>query len=326
MEFEDVFEAIRSFDPGNPLLNLKDKKNTPGRLIRNLEFNLIHMPNGLFSAFPKNMLLEYYRGENDDYDVNFPCVPSVYRRTENIELEEIVSQIKIFDLEAVLSDFPQIQDAKSQKINIDYESIAQHYSMKTDLLDLTTDIAVAAFFATHTYNMTTDSFEIKTEGKGCLRAFFNYDFGNVNGPFRLIGLQPFKRPGYQCAFGIKLKNGEDFANYSEKVLFKQNAFWNEKIHSLFVNGNTNTLFPREEVEDVIKTISQSKKLTKSSVEKYCTKYEKNEEETIKLLEENGYILTESDFFRLSNQSISDLVEKYDGNLFGIAIVKARLAF
>jgi hypothetical protein len=126
MEFEDVFEAIRSFDPGNPLLNLKDKKNTQGRLIRNLEFNLIHMPNGLFSAFPKNMLLEYYRGENDDYDVNFPCVPSVYRRTENIELEEIVSQIKIFDLEAVLSDFPQIQDAKSQKINIDYESIAQH--------------------------------------------------------------------------------------------------------------------------------------------------------------------------------------------------------
>ena len=35
-EVEDVFEAIRSFDPGNPLLNLKDKKNIQGRLIRDL--------------------------------------------------------------------------------------------------------------------------------------------------------------------------------------------------------------------------------------------------------------------------------------------------
>ena len=37
--------------------------------------------NGKIGAFPQNMLFDFFRGENDDYDTKYPCVPSIYRST-----------------------------------------------------------------------------------------------------------------------------------------------------------------------------------------------------------------------------------------------------
>lgn len=47
--------------------------------------------------------------------------------------------------------------------------MAQHYEMRTDLLDLTSDIMVAAFFATNKYESKDETYRPIKEGIGCLR-------------------------------------------------------------------------------------------------------------------------------------------------------------
>jgi hypothetical protein len=73
--YEDIFEAIRELEEGSPVINLKDKEF--GYLQRNLSFNIMEMPDGTIGAFPSNMFIQYYRGENEDFDEQYPCIPSI---------------------------------------------------------------------------------------------------------------------------------------------------------------------------------------------------------------------------------------------------------
>lgn len=75
--YEDIFEAIRKLEAGSPVINLKDKEF--GYLQRNLHFNIMELPDGTIGAFPQNMFIRYFRGENKDYDELYPCVPSMFR-------------------------------------------------------------------------------------------------------------------------------------------------------------------------------------------------------------------------------------------------------
>ena len=273
--FDDVFEAMRRLEKSNPLLNLKDREEK-GSLQRNLRFNLMEMPDGTIGAFPQNMMLRFYRGEHDDFDAKYPCVPSIYRATKSEEKNPdksrikdviLIDNLKITEFELVAREFPQVKYAIQDGCNVDFMALAQHYELNTNLLDMSCDIAVAAFFATHTYDPIHEEYHIKTAGIGCLRVYMaDYICSKADlDIFRLIGLQPFQRPGVQCAFALRMNKGENFSEFSGKALFRQNPKWNRKIHEAFYQNGKNILTPPEDIKEAAASIKKANWVSRMAV-------------------------------------------------------------
>lgn len=274
--FDDVFEAIRRLERSHPILGLKDKVS--GYAIKDNEsFNIMELPDGTIGAFPRNFNFRFYRGENDNFDVKYPCVPKIYRIRNsgaidlvgNTQSETIlIDKLRIAEFALVAKQFPQVRYAIDDYCNVDFKALAQHYDLKTDLLDMSSDIAVAAFFATHTYDEKI-GYRIRDNGIGCLRVYIHMitsDDFNIEKKFRLIGLQPFQRPGIQCAFALKLNKGEDFSTLSGKALFRQSEKWNSKLRNAFYKRGLNILFPKEDINDAAELIRNSNKLSKKAIQ------------------------------------------------------------
>lgn len=102
---------------------------------------------------------------------------------------------------------------------VDYEGLGQHYGLKTAMLDFTSDIDVALFFAMCPYNPQTDSYESFTteNNTGVIfsispiqMAMFGSTITNLfSHKIEVIGLQPFERPALQRGFALKMSEGED---------------------------------------------------------------------------------------------------------------------
>ena len=156
--FDDVFEAMRCLEKSNPILNLKNKAR--GYIKRSLRFNLMELHDGTIGAFPPNMMFKFYRGESEDFDLKYACIPSIYRINKSEEDLPgnrnddfiLIDNLKIIEFESVIKTFPQVKYAIKDYCNVDFRALAQHYELNTDILDMSSDIAVAAFFATHAYN------------------------------------------------------------------------------------------------------------------------------------------------------------------------------
>ena len=59
------------------------------------------------------------------------------------------------------------------RFKINYEGLSQHYYNKTPLLDLTSSMEVAKFFAVTTFNMEKDRYEVYNGDK--LGVLYYYD-------------------------------------------------------------------------------------------------------------------------------------------------------
>lgn len=332
--YEDIFEAIRKLEEGSPVINLKDKEF--GYLKRNLYFNLMKMPDGTIGAFPPNMFIRYFRGENKDYDELYPCVPSIFRTKKLEDIGDdgyrkrefiLIDELKLIEFELILEQFPQVKYTIKDYCNVDFRALAQHYELNSNLIDVTSDIATAAFFATHYYDSEKNEYRIKEDGIGCLRVYSNIMIEyKEDQPFRMIGLQPFQRPGLQCAFAVKMSRGENFANFSHKLLFKQSSKWNQKLHDTFYPNGKNILFPDEEIADVAKIVKESTVVSKLAIERYCVINEVSEDQVIQLLNDKDYTVVEHLNYKLSRQQRKKLERQFEGKPYGDVQLRSRLTY
>lgn len=187
-------------------------------------FEQVKFPNGKFYLIPiKRDYGRLYRGEQKEYPSSKPTL----FREEMSELDLIISMIKLYEFEQMLNQHPVVNILKNQhNFFIDTYGLAQHYGFKTDLMDFSSDPMVAGFFATCHYNAATKQYEpydLNVKRKGVLyillSTFFNSLKSNSGFPIRWgdqinpIGLQPFKRPGLQKAFSLKLSENHDLRNH-----------------------------------------------------------------------------------------------------------------
>ena len=127
----------------------------------------------------------FYRGQNTYYE---NCLASIDR---NLKTEDLFAErVKATALERLFGSnpavFPYIKgqscplpDGKEVKLSyhIDYPALAQHYCVKTNLLDLTTDKMIAAFFACSGYNWMEDEYHaFNKDGHG---VFYVYRDANI---------------------------------------------------------------------------------------------------------------------------------------------------
>lgn len=174
------------------------------------QFEVIEMGDGELCAVPMPMF-PLFRGQCRYFDV---CKPTLYRSnlTQEASFER---EMQLADFKYILNEHPEIKDRIKVGIKINYEGLAQHYGIPTDILDFTNSPLVAAFFATTTYDAETNTYKpiIHTISRGVI---YVTQFGGVIESMipdmsctMPIGMEALHRPGEQRAYGRKMKPEED---------------------------------------------------------------------------------------------------------------------
>lgn len=280
--YDNIFEAVRAIDPNHALLN---HEGVIGGMVRHQQFTCLDMGDGRVGAFPLELSPMYYRGESGLYDT---CYSNLQRIAD--EEERLIWQLKTLDFILLLKRHPRIQSGLEQNEYIEFQALAQHYGFPTNMLDLTNDLVVAAYFATHEVNAVTGEFQVKTEGIGQIR--YSCEFFMPQGRLVPVGLQPLARPGQQSAFGIFLGEKEDYAAGSASVRFRQSPQENQKLHQS-VLGGPQMFFPEEPVTGLADRIKTANVVTREAVEAYCSESGHRAAKLEEFLEKKGIYIVDA---------------------------------
>lgn len=82
--------------------------------------------------------------------------------------------MRIVEFELMLKQYPSVQFFEQERFEVDYVGLAQHYGLNTSVLDLTSDINTALFFAMCDYNRVEDCYHPKHEDKAYIGYVYAY--------------------------------------------------------------------------------------------------------------------------------------------------------
>ncbi len=170
-----------------------------------------------------------YRGQNEEY---VPSCPSLYRG-EPDTAQIFLERMRLVLFKRMLDSHPVVNGFfRRHHFVIDVEGLAQHYGLKTEVMDLTSDLNVALFFATCKYDRATDSYSYFDDCKDHEAVLYLFDpifdnepspagvFGNyMRGNIHPIGLQAFPRPGVQAGYALHLSKGQSIKGWMYRFTF-----------------------------------------------------------------------------------------------------------
>lgn len=216
-----------------------------------------------------------FRGQSGFYD---PSTPSLLRKkkgrfvVENIFYEEFMLALKDHPLIRLFWDGIELCGHR-YFFEVTYYGLAQHYGFKTRVMDLTSDLDVAKFFAVTDYNEKTDTYSPVID-ESRYGVFYYWD--NVRDPLAFqplfggnlssIGLQVFPRSGRQKGFLFSMYRGQNFNNipFIKYKLFRHDAAISKQIYKKARRGKL--YFPEDELSSLAQRIRCSKIL---SGEAFC---------------------------------------------------------
>lgn len=181
-----------------------------------------------------------FRGQNQEY---IPCFPSLFRVSPRpLSIAEIFAwRMRLMVFKSMLDSHPLVSSFfKRHNFRLDYEGLAQHYGLSTSVLDLTSNLDIALFFAMCWYDRDNDCYHAFDDGlvhEGILYVFCPI-LANEPTPCRIkeymstnitpIGLQPFLRPAKQKGYALHIREGK-----STKCWAYRFKFTNEDSLSIF---------------------------------------------------------------------------------------------
>lgn len=229
------------------------------------KFETVIMHDGKVRLYPCALYpYRYYRGQSDKLEGK-KCQPSLFRGLE--DKDEFYEKLCLKEFELLLKAYPltKIFDGKlcyhtpegdkPLLLNVDVKALGQHYGIKTDVLDLTADKWVAAFFATTEYK-NKEYLPYKKEGEGVMYIYTHVPaFNETEERLSAVGLQPFSRPGCQAGLVYKMQKEEDFNEKAKRIVFKHDPAISDLIYNYC--NRSKKLFPDEILEDKVTAIRES---------------------------------------------------------------------
>ena len=262
--------------------------------------------NETYALYPTSSTVNtFFRGQTSYYS---SCLPSIYRKVNNQERDQIdifIDRLRAVEFELLLQKHPFVKYVFNEGLDIsgnnmpislkvDYLALAQHYELKTDLLDFTNDKWVAAFFATCT-KVNGKFIPLNCDGYGVIYSYTIFpepinETLEQNKKFSPVGLQPFPRPGEQKAFALKLNPQEDLNNLSgvQKYFFRHDYQAAEIVYNRMNEGKS--LFPDDELVKIANKLKDTYKISKKAFRTAYQRYfieSMNEDNVIKLCTEKG---------------------------------------
>ncbi len=298
----DVIAKLREDDP--PLYYLEPGEDVgPGKF---LEFESLEW-NGSPRFAPSEALnLPYrpgeksymYRGHSSQYPT---CYSSLIRRIQRdgafdestLKGHLALERFRVAELELVLRQHPFQEVAKRHGFSVDYHGLAQHYGIPTSLLDVTSSIEVAAFFAVAEWDVEQEKFKPMMKGLGDL---YRFDWSAL-GPgyakfFDPVGFGPGLRPARQHAWTFRLGPGEDFTQvpHLERFEFEHNESASMEIFGRFANGYR--LYPPDCLSMLVEKIDKLPFVTMAAIRHAAREDGHAEDEVDDVSQRAAWFLTE----------------------------------
>lgn len=181
-----------------------------------------------------------YRGQNTRHP---SCIAALLRETPSDEMQVkarlAFERFRVAELELILKHHPFKQVADRTGFMIDYHALAQHYGIPTSLLDLTSNVEVAAFFAGARWDGEKNRFLPMESGVGVIYRLDWSAFGpGYSKYFNPVGIGPGLRPARQHAWTFKLRPGADFLHvpHLTEIEFEHDKSASEEIFAQFDSG------------------------------------------------------------------------------------------
>lgn len=263
--FDDIFELIEVHKQTPPVFNQPTMEALFAPLFyHDDKFQPIMGTDKKIRLFPNRQMMHLYRGQVKSYP---SCFPSLYRQEQG-SIHQLIDMIKTIEFELVLKEHPVVKELEQDNLFIDYVGLAQHYGFKTNVLDLTSDLEVAAFFACCPYNPITNSHNLDIlEGSiGVIHQALQIALFDHNNPskFEVIGLQPFHRPAQQKGYSYQLGSGEDFLTNCASIYFKHSRKASEEIYIQFNGGEA--LYPYDPIVEIARKVNEGKSFSKLAIQ------------------------------------------------------------
>ncbi|WP_455635008.1 FRG domain-containing protein, partial [Parabacteroides sp.] len=246
------------------------------------KFETMVMPDGKTSLVPCNLAFnDYYRGQSSYYE---DCYPSLYRKGMTPAMQ-FVERVKYEEFKLLISEYPITKifsgglyvnypdgSSDSVSLNIDSLALAQHYGIKTELIDVTVDKFVAAFFSSTTCK--DDIYTPITTPQQEPGVFYHYaeiPLSGISSKLRAVGLQPFSRPGEQAGFVVEMLPKENFNKIVRQVI----PFQHDPEIAEFIFNYTNRsvkLFPKSILKEKADDIKSSDKFSRAAFDAACGEF------------------------------------------------------
>lgn len=261
-----------------------------------------------------------YRGQSQFYE---KCVPNMFRDEDKVKNHQFVDDvIQINELEVLLRQHPLVKLFEQGfyllheffRFRVDYVGLSQHYYNRTPMLDLTSDMEVAKFFAVTWFDMVEDRYK-KYDGDD-LGVLYYYDLApdaftpRVGRDYfvETIGKQPFMRSGNQSGFLLRLDSEKNFNLLPEVryVFFRHNASITDRIFE--ESGNGDKYMPQEMLRTHWYNRMNNEKARKGiSLEALQLNYENNpgvsHNSIVKALQSKGFHISKKNRHFLPKRSL-----------------------
>lgn len=325
----NLFDILDSLSLGEELWRYKQGRFLglfPG-IEHEGKFETIVMPDGKTSLVPCNLAFnDYYRGQSSYYE---DCYPSLYREgmtpamqfVERVKYEEFKLLISKYPITKIFSDglYVNYPDGSSGSVslNVDSLALAQHYGIKTELIDVTVDKFVAAFFASTTCK--DDIYTPITTPRQEPGVFYHYveiPLPSIPSKLRAVGLQPFSRPGEQSGFVVEMSPKENF----NKLVRRAIHFQHDPEIAEFIYNYTNRsarLFPKSILKEKADDIKSSDKFSQAAFDVACSEFYPDVDRSICLqyIEECKMSIVDSPIVSFTEEEKQECLKQWENKGF-----------
>ena len=313
---------------------------------------------GTQTAYADNMLMmrqrkskNYYRGENAYYGSSRPSAQRRRNTSVPLSVQQMVENFKIEECKKFFNLFDVVREWKLSSVN--YVALGQHYGLHTNMMDITSNLKTALFFACCKYGadgswypLTKKEFEFSDSRKDVARLGGDSRYGiiyispteihdmrlnvmpkkSVNNMVIPVGYQPFMRCSSQYAYMFMVQDEYDM--YKEPLFTKYKFELSEDICNWIYEEmeHGDKIYPKKDIPDIadcIEKINSTNQFSRESFLQLMSQLKADDKAAKKIEAEllhYGYQIVDKDIayiddVRLANINSSYTIEKAE-NLVG----------